>query len=266
MANIPQALPRAFPLKLVAGGLIGLLVLVAVGGSFYTIDEKERGVVLRNGKLVDVAEPGLGWKVLFIETVKTLSIQNHTSRYEQLQAYSRDQQSAALVVSVSWHVTPDEVAKVYSGYGDLQGLVDRLISRQVPTQVENVFGRYTAIQAVQNRGQFVADVGTAVKAAVKGPVVIDGVQVENIDFSDAYERSIEERMKAEVAIQTRQQNLATEQVQAQIQVTQDPKQTSGNTINGRCTPMSLRKLCTIELNNLGGIVCWLLSALTCRLA
>lgn len=220
MANIPQALPRAFPLKLVAGGLIGLLVLVAVGGSFYTIDEKERGVVLRNGKLVDVAEPGLGWKVPFIETVKTLSIQNHTSRYEQLQAYSRDQQSAALVVSVSWHVTPDEVAKVYSGYGDLQGLVDRLISRQVPTQVENVFGRYTAIQAVQNRGQFVADVGTAVKAAVKGPVVIDGVQVENIDFSDAYERSIEERMKAEVAIQTRQQNLATEQVQAQIQVTQ----------------------------------------------
>ncbi|MNZ76412.1 hypothetical protein D3C78_949150 [compost metagenome] len=46
------------------------------------------------------------------------------------------------------------------------------------------------------------------------------MQVENIDFSESYERSIEERMKAEVAIQTRQQNLATEQVQAQIQVTQ----------------------------------------------
>ncbi|KAF1070451.1 MAG: Modulator of FtsH protease HflC [Pseudomonas citronellolis] len=188
--------------------------------SVHTIDEKERGIVLRNGKLVDVAEPGLGWKMPFIETVKTLSVQNHTNRYEQLQAYSRDQQSATLVVSVSWHVPPADVAKVYTGYSDLDGLVNRLISRQVPTQVENVFGRYTAIQAVQNRGQFVTDVSAAIKASIAGPVIIDSVQVENIDFSEAYERSIEERMKAEVAIQTRQQNLATEQVQAQIQVTQ----------------------------------------------
>jgi regulator of protease activity HflC (stomatin/prohibitin superfamily) len=51
-------------------------------------------------------------------------------------------------------------------------------------------------------------------------VVIDNVQVENIDFSDAYEKSIEDRMKAEVAIQTRTQNLETEKVQAQILVTQ----------------------------------------------
>ncbi|MBB4867964.1 regulator of protease activity HflC (stomatin/prohibitin superfamily) [Pseudomonas nitritireducens] len=221
MANSnPSAPPTALPLKLIGGGLIAVLLLVAVGGSFYTIDEKERGIVLRNGKLVSVAEPGLGWKMPFIETVKTLSVQNHTTRYEQLQAYSRDQQSATLAVSVSWHVTPDEVAKVYTGYGDLDALVDRLVSRQVPTQVENVFGRYTAIQAVQNRGQFVADVATAIKTSIAGPVMIDSVQVENIDFSEAYERSIEERMKAEVAIQTRQQNLATEQVQAQIQVTQ----------------------------------------------
>ncbi|MCY1409321.1 HflC protein [compost metagenome] len=210
----------SIPLKLIAGGMIALLLLIAVGGSFYTIDEKERGVVLRNGKLVGVAEPGLGWKMPFIEVVKTISVQNHTTRYEQLQAYSRDQQVATLVVSVSWHVTPSEVAKVYTGYGDTDVLVDRLVSRQVPTQVENVFGRYTAIQAVQNRGQFVADVAVAVKGAIGGPVMIDGVQVENIDFSESYERSIEERMKAEVAIQTRQQNLATEQVQAQIQVTQ----------------------------------------------
>ena len=56
--------------------------------------------------------------------------------------------------------------------------------------------------------------------AVVGPVVIDGVQIENIDFSDAYEKSIEDRMKAEVVIATRKQNLETEKIQAQIAVTQ----------------------------------------------
>ncbi|MBD4195796.1 prohibitin family protein, partial [Xanthomonas citri pv. citri] len=58
------------------------------------------------------------------------------------------------------------------------------------------------------------------RKAVVGPVVIDGVQIENIDFSDAYEKSIEDRMKAEVAIATRKQNLETEKIQAQIAVTQ----------------------------------------------
>lgn len=57
------------------------------------------------------------------------------------------------------------------------------------------------------------------RKAVVGPVVIDGVQIENIDFSDAYEKSIEDRMKAEVAIATRRQNLETEKIQ-QIAVTQ----------------------------------------------
>ena len=38
----------------------------------------------------------------------------------------------------------------------------------------------------------------AVAKAVDGPVIIDSVQVENIDFSKAYEKSVEERMLAEV--------------------------------------------------------------------
>lgn len=119
----------------VAGGVIALAVLVAALGSFYTVDEKERGVVLRNGAFVEVAEPGLHWKWPFIESVKDISIQNQASRWERLQAYSRDQQSASLAVSVSWHVAPGDVAAVYRGYGDLDGLLSRAIARQVPPKL-----------------------------------------------------------------------------------------------------------------------------------
>lgn len=200
--------------------VLGLAVLSVVLGSFYTVDEKERGVVLRNGAFIEVAEPGLHWKLPFFDTVKAISVQNQASKWEGLQAYSRDQQAAQLNVSVSWHVTPGEVADVYKGYSDLDGLLSRAIARQVPTQVENVFGQYTAVNAVQKRGELVAAISQAIKSNVAGPVVIDSVQVENIDFSDAYERSIEERMKAEVAVKTREQQLETEKIQAQISVTQ----------------------------------------------
>lgn len=206
-------------LKPIAGGLLALLLLIALMGSWYTVNETERGVLLRNGALVGVVEPGLSLKIPLIETVKFISVQSNATTYQGLQAYSKDQQTATLNVSVSWHVVPAEVGKVYMQYQDLDGLVSRLISRQVPTQVENVFGQYNAVSAVQNRGKFVADVTKAIRDSVTGPVVIDGVQVENIDFSDDYERSIALRMKAEVEVKTREQMLATEQVEAQIVVT-----------------------------------------------
>ncbi|WP_371133354.1 SPFH domain-containing protein [Pseudomonas sp.] len=210
---------QQFNLKSIFGIGVLLAVLVTLMGSWYTVDETERGVLLRNGAIVKVVEPGLSFKIPFIETVKFISVQSNATTYQGLQAYSKDQQTATLNVSVSWHVLPAEVDKVYMQYQDLDGLVSRLISRQVPTQVENVFGQYNAVSAVQNRGKFVNDVTKAIKEAIAGPVVIDGVQIENIDFSDDYERSIALRMKAEVEVKTREQMLATEQVEAQIVVT-----------------------------------------------
>ena len=210
---------QQFNLRSIFGIGVVVLVLVTLMGSWYTVDETERGVLLRNGAIVKVVEPGLSFKIPFIEAVKFISVQSNATTYQGLQAYSKDQQTATLNVSVSWHVLPAEVDKVYMQYQDLDGLVSRLISRQVPTQVENVFGQYNAVSAVQNRGKFVNDVTKAIKDAIAGPVVIDGVQIENIDFSDDYERSIALRMKAEVEVKTREQMLATEQVEAQIVVT-----------------------------------------------
>lgn len=210
---------QSFNLKSIITLLGGLLLFTVLWSSWYTVNETERGVLLRNGALVGVIEPGLSFKIPIIESVKFISVQSNATSYQQLQAYSKDQQTATLNVSVSWHVTPSEVAKVYSQYQDLNGLLSRLISRQVPNQVENVFGQYNAVSAVQNRGKFVADVTKAIRDSIAGPVVIDGVQVENIDFSDDYENSIALRMKAEVEVKTREQMLATEQVEAQIVVT-----------------------------------------------
>ncbi|SNS82058.1 SPFH domain-containing protein [Pseudomonas segetis] len=200
--------------------VVGILVLGVLFGSWYTVDETERGVLLRNGALVGIVEPGLSFKMPFIESVSFISIQSQATSYNKVQAYSKDQQTAELTVSISWHVPASEVAKVYTQYKDLDGLLTRLISRQVGTQIENVFGQYNAVTAVQQRGRFGADVSKAITDSIKGPVIIDSVQVENIDFSDDYERSIAQRMKAEVEVKTREQMLATEQVQAQIRVTQ----------------------------------------------
>ncbi len=110
---------QSFNLKSIFGIGVVLLVLVTLMGSWYTVDETERGVLLRNGAIVKVVEPGLSFKIPFIETVKVISVQSNATTYEGLQAYSKDQQTATLNVSVSWHVLPAEVDKVYMQYQDL---------------------------------------------------------------------------------------------------------------------------------------------------
>lgn len=205
-------------------GVLGLLAIGAVAsvliGGFYTVDEKERAVLLRNGAMVEVSEPGLHFKWPFIESARDISVATDTVMFDGLAAYSKDQQAATLRVSVTFHVDPGQVGDLYKTYGSVENMVNRLISRHVPTQVENTFGQYTAISAVQKRGDFVADTAKALREHAIGPVVIDSLQIENIDFSDAYEETIEARMKAEVAVKTREQMLETERVQKEIVVTQ----------------------------------------------
>lgn len=207
-------------LGMVVFAVIALLVVSTLFGSFYTIGEGERGVETRNGHVIGTADPGLHFKLPFIDDVEKVSVQTFSMKYDGLQAYSKDQQTATVNVSVTFHVPPTEVNTVYTKFGTIEGMTSRLLSRQVPTQVENVFGQYNAVSAVQNRVKLVGDIAAAIKGSVVGPIMIDSVQVENIDFSKDYENSIAERMKAEVQVKTREQMLATEQVQAQIVVTQ----------------------------------------------
>jgi regulator of protease activity HflC (stomatin/prohibitin superfamily) len=209
-------------------------------GSWYQIDQGERGVHLRNGAVIGSSEPGLGFKLPIFDSIKRISVQNLAVQYDKVPAYSKDQQTAEIKVSVSFHVPPGSVVELYSEYGSIEGLTSRVVDRQVPTQVENVFGRYTAISAVQNRVQFVQDVTKAIRESVKGPIVIDSVQIENIDFSDAYEKSIELRMQAEVLVQTEKQNLEKEKVNAEIALTQAQGQANSNLARARAEAEATR--------------------------
>jgi membrane protease subunit HflK len=76
--------------KAVSGGLlltllvVGLLVWGALG--FYTVDEQERGVVLRFGKYHETVQPGFQWNPPLIDNVTTVNVTrvNNTTLREQM--------------------------------------------------------------------------------------------------------------------------------------------------------------------------------------
>ncbi|WP_016679924.1 SPFH domain-containing protein, partial [Yersinia pestis] len=125
------------------------------------------------------------------------------------------------VVSIGFQVPPTSVEDLFVKYGSIQNMAERLVSRHVPTQVENVFGQYTAVSAVQNREDFVRRVTEELRRVLKDePLIINSVNIENIDFTEGYEASIEERMKAEVNVEKTRKMLETEKINADIAIEQ----------------------------------------------
>lgn len=199
-----------------------VVVAALLSGSFYTVDQGELGVVLTNGKLTEIAKPGLSFKIPVFQSVHKVSLRTGTWTWDKVNSYSADQQPADVRVSVTLHVDPGRVPELYSQFGTLEAGVSRVVAPHVLQQLKVVFGGYTAVHAIQDRGRFNAEVRSAIEAAIgaESPIVIESVQIENIDFSPEYIRSVEQRMQAEVEVQKLQQQALQAKVQAQITVTQ----------------------------------------------
>lgn len=204
--------------------ILGVAAIALVGasialGSWYTIDQRERGVILRNGKLIGTAQPGLGFKLPFFDSIVKISLETQRVQFDKVNSYSRDQQPADLLISVNYRATEDKVDELYAQFGGIRGYADRVLLPKVQSESKIVFGQFNAVTAIQERGRLNSEVMAAILKSAGGPVVIESVQIENLDFSKEYEKSIEQRMLAEVEVQRLRQNAEREKVQAEIVVT-----------------------------------------------
>jgi regulator of protease activity HflC (stomatin/prohibitin superfamily) len=225
--------------RLGLGLLGGLVIAYLMFASWYTVDQSERAVVLRFGELVGESGPGLHFKLPWVDSVSTITMQNQTKRYSNLEAYSRDQQPADLTVSVTYQVS--DPSGVYTQYRDLEGAVARLIDPRLTAGIKTIFGQYDAVRAIQERAALNNDFDTAVTSAITGgPISVISVQIENIDFSDAYEQSVEQRMLAQVEIQRREQNLRTTEVEAQIARTKAEGEAEAIRLRGEAEASAIR--------------------------
>ena len=219
--------------------LVGIVIAYLIFGSWYQVDQGERAVVLRFGELVGESGAGLHFKLPWVDAVRKITVQNQTKRYQNLEAYSRDQQPADLTVSVTYVVV--NPSEVYAQYGDLEGAVLRLIDPRLTAGIKTIFGQYDAVRAIQERTALNSDFDTAITSAIDGgPINVISVQIENIDFSDAYEQSVEQRMLAQVEIQRREQNLRTTEVEAQIAKTKAEGEADAIRLRGEAEAAAIR--------------------------
>src|SRR6476646_11164279 len=122
-------------------GMIGtiaaiIVVLIIAAGSWYTVDQTERGVLLRYGATIGTAQPGLGFKIPLIDSVEKVSVKTITYSWDKMNSYSYDQQPADLKISVTLRAAPEKVADLYSRFGGLETAIRQVIGPVVNQQVK----------------------------------------------------------------------------------------------------------------------------------
>jgi len=88
---------------------------------FYSVNAQAFGIILRNGRLVGTAMPGPGWKLPFVDSVVSISMQENITKWDSCQARTKDFDVINLDVSVNWQIKAVDAIDLYKKYGELEG-------------------------------------------------------------------------------------------------------------------------------------------------
>ncbi len=93
-----------------SGGSTGLIifallaVVIWIGSGFYTIEEAERGVVLRFGKYHETVDPGLRWKWTFVDKVIPVDVESVKSMPSSGFMLTQDENVVRVEMDVQYRV------------------------------------------------------------------------------------------------------------------------------------------------------------------
>lgn len=202
--------------------VIGLLIFVP--GSFHQVNTGTVAVVRQLGKIIDVRHPGT-----YFDFYLTRSYETYDTKVQQdkinTAAYSKDGQTMELEVFLQYQVQTEHIMDIATQYGNLAALQAR-IETQTIEKTKAVMSSDIAMNIIQNRAQFSNDVSAAVREGIANDyyVNIKDVVLTNIDFTDEFEKAVEDKVIAEqekqAAITRAEAELEVAKLEAQKQIEQ----------------------------------------------
>ena len=187
-----------------AGGIASVVACVALSLAFLavpfsirTVDAGEIAVVKELGKIIDTREAGTHFDFWMVR-----SYDKYDTKVRQLdittQSYSNDKQTMDVAMTVQYQVKPDAVKEIAKTYGGLTALEGKIQSIAVE-RTKAVLSSYTADKIIMERATVSSAVSTEIENTVGDNYHVDitMVALTNIDFSDAYEQSVEQSMIAQ---------------------------------------------------------------------
>lgn len=207
-------------LKIVAGSLCVVAVIILLLTSFYNVDTGQVGIVKRFGKVIAIKEEGLNFKIPLIDKVYKMNVREQTLKFSYegdnndapaISASTKDMQTVLVSVTVSDVVSdPMKLYRAFTGNHVRSMMVPR-----VKDAVQSQVARYTIEEFIAKRDQLSKDIYNDLENTFAGyGVTLTNVSIIDHDFSDDYEKAVEAKKIAEQQVEEerqKQQKLIVEQ-------------------------------------------------------
>ena len=200
-------------IKLGAGIVGALLLLIVFASAYVQIPSGFVGVLTRFGKVIGERQPGVSWKAPFIESVTPMNVQVQKEQVDA-SAASKDLQTVTTTVALNYHLDHNQVSNVYVNLS--ADYVDRVISPDIQETTKAVIARYNAEELLSKRAE-VADAMTKelIDKLQRRGIVVDQVSIVNFAFSSEFSQAIEQKQVAQQDAQRAQYTLQKAQLDAQ---------------------------------------------------
>jgi membrane protease subunit HflC len=212
--------------KLVA--VFGLLAIMAITALsiFYTVDEREKAIVIRLGKVVRYDDQaGLHWKWPIAEEVKFFDSRIVTLDAPPQRYLTEEKKSLEVDSFVKWRIV--DTLKYYLTVGGDEARANTRLSQLVDDGLRSEFGKRPLKDVVSGDRREIMQilrVNTAEAASRFGIEVID-VRLQRVDLPEEVSESVYRRMEAErtrIAKELRAQGAeAAEKIRADVERQRD---------------------------------------------
>lgn len=183
---------------LVTLAIIAVVCLLVGGCSLTTVDAGQIGVRTQFGKVTENSvEPGLHFVNPIGGRIVKYDVREQKAEIKA-PTYTKDMQQADIFVVVTYALNKGEVGIVHQTYGT--AYADRVVLPKVTGAIKDVIGNIEAAELVNARekaAKSILDTATTQIADAKVPVTITSLVITNIDYSDVFEKSIEEKVVAQ---------------------------------------------------------------------
>lgn len=176
--------------------LFGFVVIL--GGMIATVPTGHTGILTTFGRVEDkTLEAGMHFKSPFQEIV---CMDNRTQvAHLELSAFSSDIQEVLVSYSMNYQIEKANAQKIYKEIG--VDYYNTVMAPRIQEVVKTVIAKYTAEDLIESRDALSTQITDALVEQLGAyNIVVVSTSVEDIDFSDAFTASVEDKVVAEQAL------------------------------------------------------------------
>ena len=176
------------------------LILVGLGLSAFTVNERELAIKLQLGQVITADyEPGLHWKWPIVQNVRKFPKRILTISDRPERVFTAENEALQVDFFVKWRIV--DTVRFYISTGGLLQVGDARLSEIIKNSVVTEFGKRTVEESISvGRAELMRDMLDTASAAARdiGVELID-FRVKQVEFMDDVRNSVYQQMAAERA-------------------------------------------------------------------